>query len=838
MKNLTKALCSIHLLAFSCSAADLYQTLPSGSTRTADAGPACLLPVGSSLYFLATSAGKQGLWKTDGTASGTVHLRDAYRFACPVNANGTIFFFADGGLWKSDGTTAGTVHVTDLPSGFSPADMLSFNGGFLFYGTNSFSPQLWKSDGTSAGTTLLGVVTPDLDLALNLNGTVFFPGTDSTGVRGLWKTDGSPMGTVVVKVFPQRIAGSFAALNGAVFFPADDGVHGQELWKSDGTPAGTLLVKDIFPGPAGSSLGSLTAFQGKLYFTASAVSTGFSNTQLWTSDGTEEGTVAVTAQSGTVQLIGHVNGALLFQVVSGVTQQLWKSDGTSVGTSLLSSQVGFNGFVYFATIGSRGFFLAADSQNDPALWSTDATPAGTALVQAFAFDPIAPLDLVAANGIVYFVNGDAIHGTELWKSDGTSSGTAMVVDLNTAPLGSQPFNLVTMNGAIYYVATSDTLGTELWRSDGTVAGTGVLKDLYPGLSSSNPSNLTVVNGTLYFTAYYASGQEGLFKSDGTASGTTLIRTVSFPSDFIGVNGNLLFMATGPTDQAGTTSSLYRSDGTDSGTVLLASNLQIVTSFVNNNLTYNNNLTVAGSRLFLTSGAALWASDGSAGGTIILKQLSNPSNLTAVGSTLFFTDSGSQALWKSDGTAAGTTMVAAGFPGSSPFPSADTHGPYMANVGGTVFFVAGGLLWKSDGTAAGTVQVSANPFISITGFTPSGNVLYFGGADNSHFLGLWRSDGTSAGTAIVDDLSPTGGMGFSNPIVLNGTIFFDTVSAPGLNPLPSVWRSDGTQAGSRVSSDIFAPQGAKIVFGESVGIRRSRRCKRQRVADWASQRVGG
>src|SRR6266481_1927413 len=38
----------------------------------------------------------------------------------------------------------------------------------------------------------------------------------------------------------------------AVFFTAFDGVHGFELWKSNGTPGGTLLVKDIRPGAAGA----------------------------------------------------------------------------------------------------------------------------------------------------------------------------------------------------------------------------------------------------------------------------------------------------------------------------------------------------------------------------------------------------------------------------------------------------------------------------------------------------------------------------------------------------------------------------------------------------------
>ena len=62
------------------------------------------------------------------------------------------------------------------------------------------------------------------------------------------------------------------------------------------------------------------------------------------------------------------------------------------------------------------------------------------------------------------------------------------------------------------------------------------------------------------------------------------------------------------------------------------------------------------------------------------------------------------LWKSDGTAAGTMMVKNINPGSSSSQPTD----FLA-VGGALYFTAGTNnegreLWKTDGTDAGTVMV--------------------------------------------------------------------------------------------------------------------------------------
>src|SRR5438128_4096693 len=87
----------------------------------------------------------------------------------------------------------------------------------------------------------------------------------------------------------------FGSLDGRLYFPGCD-QRGCELWTSDGTPEGTRLFADINPSEKGSSFWPTTPLR-------------FSN----------------------------VKGGLLFNILHDDVDELWRTDGTGSGTFRISS---------------------------------------------------------------------------------------------------------------------------------------------------------------------------------------------------------------------------------------------------------------------------------------------------------------------------------------------------------------------------------------------------------------------------------------------------------------------------------------------------------------------
>ena len=326
--------------------------------------PSSLTAVNGILFFSVYVGSAQGneLWKSDGTISGTVNIGASCRNPFNlISSNGLLYFGARDAsgiygaeLWKSDGSLAGTVMVKDIFPG--PSDS-NFTGNYyltdinnIVYfvadnGTTGF--ELWKSDGTNAGTVLVSDINPgstgsNSSNLKNVNGTLFFIADNGSNGSELWKSDGTNAGTAMVKdIYPGSFGSINSAvvnltnLNGTLYFSADNGINGSELWKSNGTTSGTVMVKDINPGSNSSMSGLFpyyTNSNGTLYFNAYGNTPG--GNELWKSDGTFAGTVAVNDinpgnNSSNPSYLTDINGILYFSADDGTNGvELWKYSST------------------------------------------------------------------------------------------------------------------------------------------------------------------------------------------------------------------------------------------------------------------------------------------------------------------------------------------------------------------------------------------------------------------------------------------------------------------------------------------------------------------------------
>ncbi|MFY0523779.1 ELWxxDGT repeat protein [Archangium gephyra] len=304
---------------------DAATTVPVGTelTSTRGSNPAPFASWEGGLYFTTfeqESAAR--LWRTDGTATGTLPLvnivpKDTFELAPETGLsaltpfNGALYFaalpsLAEGfELWKTDGSPTGTTRVTPsvklTTAASSPIEIISHGGLLFFAGQDATSDiELWKSDGTEAGTTLVK------DIAVGsgpssrpsrftpMGDALYFIARDASGGRELWRTEGSEANTSRVAEIRDWLGmGSVLNIAGVVgstlYFVADEENTGIELWKTDGTAANTSLVKDIAPGILDAGPSAFAVIDGVLYFTASD---GF-GPELWKTDGTESGTVLV-----------------------------------------------------------------------------------------------------------------------------------------------------------------------------------------------------------------------------------------------------------------------------------------------------------------------------------------------------------------------------------------------------------------------------------------------------------------------------------------------------------------------------------------------------------------
>ncbi len=203
-----------------------------------------LTPSGSSLYF----SGNGYLWKSDGT--GTSQILDGFEGSQPQQLTavpGGIAFYGSSteglSLFRSDGTAAGTVRLHAFEAEASrpvPMEVAAIGGRLFFSGWDAIHGyELWTSDGTAAGTAILRDLYPGWRSSLPheliaAGGRLFFVAHDGAHGNELWQSDGTAAGTRLVQdLYPTADSSNPAQLTVAgdnLYFVADDGLTGFELW--------------------------------------------------------------------------------------------------------------------------------------------------------------------------------------------------------------------------------------------------------------------------------------------------------------------------------------------------------------------------------------------------------------------------------------------------------------------------------------------------------------------------------------------------------------------------------------------------------------------------------
>ncbi|WP_221392049.1 ELWxxDGT repeat protein [Dyadobacter sp. NIV53] len=541
--------------------------------------------VGRTVFFSAgTAVTGQELWKSDGTTSGTVLVKDIFPGGDEASSypgsltsfNNTLYFSASSGeadieLWKSDGTTAGTLAVTDINKSTGQNylyPILVVNGQLAFIAGEGNKAKLWKSDGTSAGTSVVAGF-PSSRPIVKVGNKVFFQGREQNRTR-LYESDLTVAGTrpLPLTVPAGSFPGSFTRVKDAVYFTADDGVTGQELWKSDGTTAGTSRATDITAANQFNSFNQQTTINNTLYFvTESRI--------LWKTGGTTAGTVQVRAFTASSQAkikdLTPVGNTLYFAVTTPRDQtELWKSDGTTAGTVQVMTLGTRQYFNPAAFKGSLYFCVYTDLNDKLELWKSDGTAAGTVPIE----DPALPETHEGPNSNL-IVSGEYMYFfayNKLMKTDGTAEGTVVVKKFYDEVYIDHS-NLYLAAGLMYFSFVRENTDTvNFWRSDGTADGTFELAtfDENQEYSSHYIRHFTEAGGKLFFVPYDSQVGDQLWVSDGTVAGTRRVKqTDQFPDTYeIGYSATLddIFYYTMHEESTGT--ELWRSDGTQEGTYLV------------------------------------------------------------------------------------------------------------------------------------------------------------------------------------------------------------------------------------------------------------------------------
>lgn len=398
--------------------------------------------------------------------------------------NGKVFYSGSGSnlLCVTDGTAAGTIGISNLGgstniSTIIPAQDFVYviTSDITFSPTTASTDKIWKSDGTTAGTSLVYA---------------FQTATGLTNV-GVYYSVASHKKNYSVE-------------GNTLYFSAYDATNGKELWKTDGTPAGTIMLKDVKVGTGSSQTSGFCKIPGTTLFIAQSV--GFES-KLWKTDGTTAGTEQIPVAEPFYivnQDMAKLGNKVIFFAHNTVDgYEPYVSDGTAAGTFMLKNINPSGNSLTTQAMGlhlkmtDKYCFFIANNGTTNALWRTDGTINGTIEVMPSVTNGISDAGYSTSDAenlwFINYLNNNASQ--QLYKSNGTVEGSSLIHSTL-----SYPQNLTTYKGAAWFQSKdiAALFNAEVWRSDGLNVNTGLALDIAGSSASSDPYAFFELNDKLYF----------------------------------------------------------------------------------------------------------------------------------------------------------------------------------------------------------------------------------------------------------------------------------------------------------------------------------------------------
>lgn len=558
---------------------------------------------GGQYWLLASQCPNQRLFVSDGTASGTLLVKNnVQEGTCGTSSSlsvlGGVAYFTDSHpvdspgtsrIWRSEGSAATTSVFASIPRPASTSaffGLTAVTGGVVFLTAES---EAWFAT--------LDIVQPILldgsPIAINANsafshgaefpranGVAFAPHVQAEQSSYLLRaqSDGAEQ-------LPPGASIDFAITTnlGSRLVAANRGTSPFDLWISDGTLAGTQSWADIWNGTsstfrpdAAHASEGVAAWAGNRFY----MITGPFNCDPFTTS-CPTTVVETDIDLRTSRVLADPARTDIHEIASlsdRIVYSLYVPESPSTGSWQLRHVMP----------GLSKIEIASRQLEHPG--------------------PLASVVNRSTPFVLYTCNGDASFDASLcaWSP---AVGERIVVDRVSGTFEAfEPLGEIDGIGLFFILSPpSDNLPIRLWRTDGTPSGTYPISTIEKCPALSHPSGLASataqVGSRLAFCAVH-NNQTGLWVSDGSDTGTYQLQPTGVLDHFV-TDGVRVFFRN--TDQSNSEVTIWRSDLTAIGTVPIQP-----PGFL-------SGPAIIGDMVHFTDAERYWVGDGSAGGAVAVAE---------------------------------------------------------------------------------------------------------------------------------------------------------------------------------------------------------------------------